>query len=292
MSLRPADFHTLAPARLPDLFPGAAVLITGRYENAATMQVAGQQPDGTPWQVTVHPVHSDNTALPTVWARAHLRDLEDRYVTAPAPIPDLEREIIDVSLRYGVLCRFTAFVAVDQRVVTDGGTPHHITQPVEQPHGWTMPAPAAAIAGMPLSFRAAAAAPSAPRPLRRERAYTRSAKRSAAELRYAPQLAGPEPASVRDFAAGVLRRLRKLATRPADERSRWLAELAAGITRRLDGFRQDGLSDQAQRMLTDLATELTAMTDLEPTWQRVAATFEALADAAENRGSRPFWTRR
>ena len=292
LSLRPEGFHTLAPARLPDLFPGAAVLITGRYENAATMQVSGQQADGTPWQVTVRPVPSDNAGLTTIWARAHIRDLEDRYVTAPAPVPDLEREIIAVSLRHGVLSRFTAFVAVDQRVVTDGGAPHHVTQPVEQPHGWTMPAPAAAAAGVPLSFGAAGAAPSAPHPLRRERGRAKAAHKVVPLLRHVPMLAGPEPSSVRDFATDVLRRLHKLATRPADERSRWLAKLAADITRRLDGFRQDGLSDRAQRLLTDLATELTAMTDLDRTWQRVTVTFETLADAEKDGGNRPFWTRR
>ena len=41
-----------------------------------------------------------------------------------------------MSLRYGVLCRFTAFVAVDSRVVTDGAGPHRVTQPVELPAGW------------------------------------------------------------------------------------------------------------------------------------------------------------
>ena len=62
-----------------------------------------------------------------------VRDLEDRYVGRPghnaAELARLERQITDVSLRYGVLCRFTAFVAVDSRVVTDGAGPHRVTQP-------------------------------------------------------------------------------------------------------------------------------------------------------------------
>src|SRR5690606_5483190 len=78
-----------------------------------------------------------NPAATSIWARAHLRDLEDRY-TVGGP-EDLEQRIVDTSLRFGVLCRFTAFVAVDSRVATEGGTPHQVVQPVETPRGWAPP---------------------------------------------------------------------------------------------------------------------------------------------------------
>jgi hypothetical protein len=73
--------------------------------------------------------------LAGVWARGRLRDLEDRYVVAGNAA--LEKEIVAVSLRFGVLCRFTAFVAVDRgEVVNEGGWLHAVVQPVEQPSGW------------------------------------------------------------------------------------------------------------------------------------------------------------
>src|SRR5262249_60657734 len=56
--------------------------------------------------------------------------------SGPAELALLEQQITGVSLRHGVLCRFTAFVATDTRVVTDGGVPHRVTQPVELPAGW------------------------------------------------------------------------------------------------------------------------------------------------------------
>ncbi len=37
-----------------------------------------------------------------------------------------------------MLCRFTAFVAADVRVVNEGGVVHRVLQPVEAPAGWTM----------------------------------------------------------------------------------------------------------------------------------------------------------
>jgi Ca-activated chloride channel family protein len=39
-----------------------------------------------------------------------------------------------------VLCRFTSFVAVDSRVVNQGGAMKRVTQPVDSPSGWDMPA--------------------------------------------------------------------------------------------------------------------------------------------------------
>ncbi len=77
------------------------------------------------------------SAITPLWARGHLRDLEDRYAVSGDAA--LEQTIVAASLRHGVLCRFTAYVAVDERVVTDGGTPHRVTQPVEQPSGWQPP---------------------------------------------------------------------------------------------------------------------------------------------------------
>ena len=55
----------------------------------------------------------------------------------PAITRALEQTIIATSLRFGVLCRFTAYVAVDRAaVVNEGGEVHQITQPVEMPAGW------------------------------------------------------------------------------------------------------------------------------------------------------------
>jgi Ca-activated chloride channel family protein len=82
-----------------------------------------------------------------------IRDLEDRYVTGESA---LESRIVETSLKYGVLSRFTAFVAVDQRVVTEGGTTRAVTQPVDLPSGWDPPMAAgptvAAAASMPASM--------------------------------------------------------------------------------------------------------------------------------------------
>jgi len=99
-------------------------------------------PAGIFKRTTYKPSLDGSPESTAIWARAHLRDLEDRYAGLPGhhtgELARMERQITDVSLRYGVLCRFTAFIAVDSRVITDGGVPHRVTQPVELPAGWDL----------------------------------------------------------------------------------------------------------------------------------------------------------
>lgn len=139
---------TVAPSRLGALFPGVPLVVSGRYRTrpspgsgsgsgpgtAGSITVRGIRGDGTAWEHTVPGSRSAGRAAVDIWARGHLRDLEDRYVVEPSD--SLEERIVAASLRFGVLCRFTAFVAVDSRVVTDGDAPHRVNQPVEAPAGW------------------------------------------------------------------------------------------------------------------------------------------------------------
>jgi Ca-activated chloride channel family protein len=70
------------------------------------------------------------------WARAHIRELEDKYAVGAR---ELEGDIVRVSKQFGVLSRFTAFLAVDRsEVVNKGGNLVQVVQPVEQPAGWDM----------------------------------------------------------------------------------------------------------------------------------------------------------
>jgi len=57
---------------------------------------------------------SNNSAVVTLWARGQVRELEDQYAVGDGSRPELERRIVEASLRYSVLSRFTAFVAVDE----------------------------------------------------------------------------------------------------------------------------------------------------------------------------------
>ncbi|HWS32382.1 MAG TPA: VIT domain-containing protein [Actinoplanes sp.] len=129
------------PARLPGLYPGVPLVITGRYSGAAegSLTVTGRTRDDKAFQTTVPVQRRSEPAVTSLWARARLRDLEDAFTSGDR---SLESEIVGTSLRFGVLCRFTSFVAVDERVVNEGGQSRRVTQPVELPSGWETPPPA------------------------------------------------------------------------------------------------------------------------------------------------------
>jgi Ca-activated chloride channel homolog len=130
------------PARLPDVFAGVALTVMGRYRGEAKGEMTLRATDnaGQPVARTVRARVSASAAVAPLWARGRLRDLEDQWVVGGDETPaQQERRIVNLSLRFGVLCRFTAFVAVDRsEVVNAGGQQHQLIQPVEAADGWDM----------------------------------------------------------------------------------------------------------------------------------------------------------
>ncbi|MFD1937923.1 VIT domain-containing protein [Nonomuraea mangrovi] len=159
LSLKGLDVETGTVTHLGSIFPGVPLTVSGRHREGSSVTVHGLA-GGTPWEQTVPGTVVDNPAIRAIWARAHLRDLEDRYAMGEH---DLESGIVETSLAYGVLCRFTAYVAIDTHQVADGTPEHRVIQPVEPPSGWEMPAMPPSASGMMFTAMAAAA-PSAPPP--------------------------------------------------------------------------------------------------------------------------------
>lgn len=164
------------PARLPDVFAGAPVVVSGRYRGAARghITVHGRDAQGLPQTEQVAAHAATGRAAAWQWARGRVRELEDRFATGRGDRALLEQQIVRTSLGFGVLSRFTAFVAVDRaEVVNIGGAQHHVTQPVESPSGWGQgqapqaqlkrrSAPSPAPSGQPARLGAARAQASAP----------------------------------------------------------------------------------------------------------------------------------
>jgi Ca-activated chloride channel family protein len=260
---------TLTPHRLGSLFPGVPLVVRGRCRGvppgppaaqSGSVVVRGVRPDGSTWQRRQPAVVRDDPAATAIWARGHLRDLEDRYVAHASP--DLEGRIVDTSLRFGVLCRFTAFVAVDTRVAASGELPHQVIQPVEQPDGWEMPA----TAPMLLATATAAGVPSAVparRPLRANgpRRGSMVPPDSPADVASAP--AGHDAvAGARRRLAAELAILRAAAGAAEPERRRLLAELRDRLEALLRELRaadvREGRSAERPQPLIDLLSDLLA----------------------------------
>ena len=254
---------TVAPGLLPDLFPGAPVTVAGRWRGQPTGSVAvrGTAADGTPFESKVIATVGGNAASTANWARAHLRDLEDRYACLPGPagLAQLEQRITTVSLRYGVLCRFTALVAVDSRVVTSGGVPHRVTQPVELPAGWAHPdLNLEMAAGMPLATMPAA--PAMPAGRFAGSGATGSAHARARRAKIPSALRKPHRADRLDEARGQVAAevaaLRAEQNAPAAERARLLADLGTRLDALLSWLAGDPAAAGSLDELAGLARRL------------------------------------
>jgi Ca-activated chloride channel homolog len=161
---------SVVPARLPGLFAGQPLIVSGRFRGRpqGSVRVRAAHPDGQPFVLEVPMSGGDAEALGAVWARGQIRSLEDRYALRAENLQALEQKILHTSLKFGVLSRFTAYVAVDRAAkITQDAPLHKVTQAVEQPHGWqgsahNMPAPAPMMSPSPAAPMAMS--PGAPPP--------------------------------------------------------------------------------------------------------------------------------
>jgi Ca-activated chloride channel family protein len=132
---------SISPGRLPDLMSGAPVVIRGRArgEGGGSIVLRGVDRAGQPWQERVSGRTGGGGECAALWARAMIRDLEDRYAIGAGDTGALARRIVDLSIRFSVLSRFTAFLAVDRsEKVNPGGKQHRSVQAVEPASGWDM----------------------------------------------------------------------------------------------------------------------------------------------------------
>jgi Ca-activated chloride channel family protein len=124
------------PARLPDLFVGRPVVITGRYrgDGSTTVRVTGRA--GGESRTLSVPVSAtpdaERPALANIWARMKIADLEDAATVSNAEVAP---QITQVALGYGLMSAYTAFIAVDSSRVTEGDHGTTVAVPVPVPDG-------------------------------------------------------------------------------------------------------------------------------------------------------------
>ncbi|MEN9665505.1 MAG: hypothetical protein RLZZ326_1868 [Planctomycetota bacterium] len=127
---------SVVPAKPPSLFPGVPLVLRGRLQGAGpgTVTILGKKQGGSTWRVAVTPHNSLAPGLGALWARGRLQHLSDAYAVGNRVNSEaLERRIVDLSTGFGVLCKFTAVVAIDPRMPEkpiDPSTLRQIVQPV------------------------------------------------------------------------------------------------------------------------------------------------------------------
>lgn len=120
------------PAKLPDLFVGRAVMVTGKFLGAPSgvtvSGIAGSV--GHTFDIAAGGADSGNASLAKLWARLRIADLSDRQAWAPGR--GLESEILSTALHHQLMSAYTSFVAVDSSHRTAGthGTTVHQAVPV------------------------------------------------------------------------------------------------------------------------------------------------------------------
>ena len=294
-----AEGFAVEKAAPQTVFPGVPLVSFGRYTGTATgtLTVRGRTRDDQDFVRQIPVRAGDEPAVTAQWARARLRALEDRYV---AGAHELEATIVQTSLRYGVLCRFTAYVAVDSRVVTEGGEARKVTQPVESPSGWAMFEDPPAAGGMVLASMSPAVPPPAGAPRGGAFAPARAQGLGFQRKTFAQvpgmiqsggrsgKMAAPgsSPLTVADLKAIVAveaKRLREAEGNPEPERRDLLADLASRL-----GALLDGRDDAELKGLRDLVEQLKTGGDLAAQWALARRILDGFAPSPERKA---FWKR-
>jgi Ca-activated chloride channel family protein len=125
------------PARLPDLFVGRPIVLTGRFRGtgSATVRVRGKvgcKPAEVAVAVSLD--GREHAALGKVWARRRIMTLHDRMASEP-DVAELRGEILRLALHHGLVSDYTAFVAVDSARRTEGDEGTTVPVAVPTPQG-------------------------------------------------------------------------------------------------------------------------------------------------------------
>jgi Ca-activated chloride channel family protein len=133
------DLASVAPKRIPDLFAGRSSTTFFRMNQPGAIRISGKFSDGSKFEEQISDSVIDLPAIAHLWARARVKDLEDRFRLEQSNQSEIKKQIIELSVQHTLLTRFTAFVVVDEsEVVNKDGSRRKIVQPVEMPALWEM----------------------------------------------------------------------------------------------------------------------------------------------------------
>jgi Ca-activated chloride channel homolog len=132
------DAYDVEPRRIPDMFASRPIVVFGKWRGAASGAIeiwgrTGRQLYATSIAVAPEKPDARHAALRHLWARTRIRNLSD---FGPAAASD-ERvaAITSLGLTYGLLTRYTSFVAVQEIVRRAVGDADDVDQPLPLPAG-------------------------------------------------------------------------------------------------------------------------------------------------------------
>ncbi|HEY2386799.1 MAG TPA: VWA domain-containing protein [Candidatus Binatia bacterium] len=137
------DVTDVTPSEPSDVWAERPLVIHARYRAPGKGQVVLQgyragQPYRQVLDVTLPAAAPEHAAIASMWARARVDDLMARDLGAAqrGEVPDaIREEIVSLALAHRLMTQFTSFVAVEDRVVNEGGKQHTETVEVAMPDG-------------------------------------------------------------------------------------------------------------------------------------------------------------
>jgi Ca-activated chloride channel homolog len=155
------------PIEIPDVFSARPIAISGRFGAPASGVIRihgrmGGRSLSREIHVSLPASQPENEALATLWARRKVADLSSQDfqgLQRGNMRSDLAAQITRLGLDYRLMTPFTSFVAVEEKMVTEGGgPPRRIEVPVEMPEGMSYPgvfgaAPAGRVGNITLKGR-------------------------------------------------------------------------------------------------------------------------------------------
>ena len=117
------------PTRLPDLFVGRPLVVSGRFRGEPTSVTVSGMVDGSRRAFVLEAAEqgSAGPSIAKVWARANIAELSDRQATVGDPHGELGDAIRRIALKHQLVSNYTSFVAVDSTEPTGrqyGATVH------------------------------------------------------------------------------------------------------------------------------------------------------------------------
>ena len=125
------------PAKLPDMFVGRAVIVTGKFLGTASGVSASGTTGSQKRQFNLSATQTDdsNNFIPSIWARLRIADLADRSAWEHDSYGELAAAIKSTALKYQLVSDYTSFIAVDTSHRTEGEFGVTVPQAVPVPDG-------------------------------------------------------------------------------------------------------------------------------------------------------------
>ena len=134
------------PRRIMNLVAGRPLLITGKLsgKGAFALQASARLPDGKMWNDRPEAVVIGNTGLAALWARKKVENIElyegtfsgdDFYLDSAR-----QTQVEKLGVTYQIMTGYTSFVAVEDKIVNQGGVQTYVPQPAQAPEAVDMQA--------------------------------------------------------------------------------------------------------------------------------------------------------